>query len=196
MAKIKALANGTKKDVILKNASALFRKKGFKATSLRELAETMDIEAPSLYNHIDSKAALLEEICFGVAKDFTEYMNLIIGSNENAVLKLTKLIRFHIQKIYTNFDNVFVSNHEWKQLSKKQLVEFLIQRKAYENSFIEIINEGIKKKLFKTLHPQITVLTILSAVRGLEFLHSHKSEFSIEILEENMVQHLLTGIIK
>lgn len=196
MAKIKTLANGTKKDVILKNASALFRKKGFKATSLRELAETMDIEAPSLYNHIDSKAALLEEICFGVAKDFTEYMNTIIGSKESAVDKLSKVIRFHIQKIYTDFDNVFVSNHEWKQLSKKQLVEFLIQRKAYEIAFIEIINEGIKKKLFKTLHPQITVLTILSAVRGLEFLHSHKNEFSIEILEENMVQHLLTGIIK
>ncbi len=196
MAKIKTLANGSKKDVILKNASALFRKKGFKATSLRELAETMDIEAPSLYNHIDSKAALLEEICFGVAKDFTEYMNLIIGSKESAVDKLSKLIRFHIQKIYTDFDNVFVSNHEWKQLSKKQLVEFLIQRKAYENAFVEIINEGVKKKLFKTLHPQITVLTILSAVRGLEFLHSHKNEFSIEILEENMVQHLLTGIIK
>ena len=196
MAKIKTLANGTKKDVIIKNASALFRKKGFKATSLRELAETMDIEAPSLYNHIDSKAALLEEICFGVAKDFTEYMNTIIGSKESAVDKLSKLIRFHIQKIYTDFDNVFVSNHEWKQLSKKQLVEFLIQRKAYENAFVEIINEKLKKKLFKTLHPQITVLTILSAVRGLEFLHSHKNEFSIEILEENMVQHLLTGIIK
>ncbi len=196
MAKIKTLANGSKKDVILKNASALFRKKGFKATSLRELAETMDIEAPSLYNHIDSKAALLEEICFGVAKDFTEYMNTIIGSKESAVDKLSKLIRFHIQKIYTDFDNVFVSNHEWKQLSKKQLVEFLIQRKAYENAFVEIINDGVKKKLFKTLHPQITVLTILSAVRGLEFLHSHKNEFSIEILEENMVQHLLTGIIK
>jgi TetR/AcrR family transcriptional regulator, cholesterol catabolism regulator len=196
MAKIKTLANGTKKEVILKNASALFRKKGFKATSLRELAETMNIEAPSLYNHIDSKAALLEEICFGVAKDFTEYMNTIIGSKESVVDKLSKLIRFHIQKVYTDFDNVFVSNHEWKQLSKKQLVEFLIQRKAYENAFVEIINEGVKKKLFQTLHPQITVLTILSAVRGLEFLHSHKNEFSIEILEENMVQHLLTGIIK
>ena len=196
MAKIKALTNGTKKDVILKNASALFRKKGFKATSLRELAETMDIEAPSLYNHIGSKAELLEEICFSVAKDFTDYMNTLLLSKENPVEKTSKLIRFHIQKMYADFDNVFVSNHEWKQLSKKQLTEFLTQRKAYEHAFVEIINDGVKKKYFKTLHPQITVLTILSAVRGLEFLHGHKNEYSIESLEENMVQHLLTGIIK
>jgi TetR/AcrR family transcriptional regulator, cholesterol catabolism regulator len=196
MAKIKTLINGTKKDVILKNASALFRKKGFKATSLRELAETMDIEAPSLYNHIGSKSELLEEICFSVAKDFTEYMNTIMASKDDAVEKISKLIRFHIQKMYTDFDNVFVSNHEWKQLQKKQLTEFLSQRKAYESAFIEIINEGIKKRFFKTLHPQITVLTILSAVRGLEFLHDHKNEYGIESLEENMVQHLLTGIIK
>jgi TetR/AcrR family transcriptional regulator, cholesterol catabolism regulator len=196
MAKIKTLTNGTKKDVILKNASALFRKKGFKATSLRELAETMDIEAPSLYNHIGSKSELLEEICFSVAKDFTEYMNTILSSKENAVEKTIKLIRFHIQKMYTDFDNVFVSNHEWKQLPKKQLTEFLTQRKVYENAFVEIINDGVKKKLFTILHPQITVLTILSAVRGLEFLHGHKNEYSIESLEENMVQHLLTGITK
>jgi TetR/AcrR family transcriptional regulator, cholesterol catabolism regulator len=41
MAKIKTHTNGTKKDVILKNASSLFRTNGFRATSLRELADTM-----------------------------------------------------------------------------------------------------------------------------------------------------------
>ncbi len=196
MAKIKTLTNGTKKDVILKNASTLFRKKGFKATSLRELAETMDIEAPSLYNHIGSKAELLEDICFSVAKDFTEYIDTIISSKENAVEKISKLIGFHIQKMYADFDYVYVSNHEWKLLPKKQLAEFLAQRKAYENAFVDIIQEGIKKKTIKNIHPQITVLTILSALRGLEFLHSHKNEYSLESIEENMIQHLLTGIKK
>jgi hypothetical protein len=33
-------------------------------------------------------------------------------------------------------------------------------------------------------------------VRGLELTQKHKNEFTIEQLEDNMVQHLLNGIIK
>lgn len=196
MAKIKVQANGTKKDIIVKNAAALFRKKGFAATSVRELAESLGIEAPSLYNHIGSKVELLQEICFAVAEDYTANMNRIIDSTENTAQKIEAIIRFHVRKLSTDFDRVFVADHEWKQLPKKKLEEFLMFRRTYEKHMIDIISEGIEKKLFKNLLPSITVLTILSAVRGLELTQKHKNEFTIEQLEDNMVQHLLNGIIK
>ena len=83
MAKIKSTANGTKKDAIIKKAAALFRNKGFKATSMRELAEKIGVEAPSLYNHIGSKSELLQAICFKVAEDFTLHLqayNLVFSN--------------------------------------------------------------------------------------------------------------------
>ena len=61
---------------------------------------------------------------------------------------------------------------------------------------IDIIKDGIEKKLFKNILPSIVVLAILSAVRGLELRQRHKNEFTIEELEETMVEHLLHGIIK
>jgi TetR/AcrR family transcriptional regulator, cholesterol catabolism regulator len=196
MAKIKVLANGTKKDIILKNAAALFRKKGFSATSVRELAESLGIEAPSLYNHIGSKVELLQEICFAVAEDYTTNMNILIDSTDSAAQKMEAIIRFHVRKLSTDFDRVFVSDHEWKHLPKNKLEEFLMYRRNYEKHIIDIITKGIEKKVFKNLLPNITVLTILSAVRGLELRQKHKNEFTIEQLEDNMVQHLLNGIIK
>ncbi|MEQ1553529.1 MAG: TetR/AcrR family transcriptional regulator [Ferruginibacter sp.] len=196
MAKIKNNINNTKKDIVLKNAAILFRKKGFKATSLRELADTMGIEAPSLYNHINSKAELLHNICFGVANDFMTNLQAVIATKESAVEKIAMLIRFHILKIYSDFDNVFVANHEWKQLSKKDLSAFITQRKDYENCVIEIIHTGQKNKQMKLLNAKIMVLTILSAVRGLEILQSHKNNFSLEELQDNMVEQLLNGIVK
>jgi TetR/AcrR family transcriptional regulator, cholesterol catabolism regulator len=196
MAKIKVQANGTKKDIIVKNATALFRKKGFSATSVRELAESLGIEAPSLYNHIGSKVELLQEICFAVAEDYTANMNRIMNSTENAAQKMEAVIRFHVRKLSTDFDRVFVADHEWKQLPKKKLEEFLMFRRNYEKHIVDIVTEGIDKKVFKNLLPNITVLTILSAVRGLELTQKHKNEFTIEQLEDNMVQHLLNGIIK
>ena len=196
MAKIKVQANGTKKDIIVKNAAALFRKKGFAATSVRELAESLGIEAPSLYNHIGSKVELLQEICFAVAEDYTSNMNKIMDSTDNAAQKMEAIIRFHVRKLSTDFDRVFVADHEWKQLPKKKLEEFLMFRRNYEKHIVDIVTEGIDKKVFKNLLPNLTVLTILSAVRGLELTQKHKNEFTIEQLEDNMVQHLLNGIIK
>ena len=54
----------SKKEFILKKAAQMFREKGFAATSMRDLAETVGIEAASLYNHIRSKNEMLESICF------------------------------------------------------------------------------------------------------------------------------------
>lgn len=196
MAKIKIETNESIKDRILVNAAELFRKKGFAAASVRELAETLGIEAPSLYNHIGSKAELLQEICFEVAKDYTLHMDKLLVSKKNAAEKIAEIIRFHVRKLSTDFDKVFVSEHEWKRLPQKFLEDFLAQRKTYETNMIEIVKEGITKKIFKNLLPSIAVLSILSAVRGLELRQRHKNEFTIDELEETMIQHLLHGITK
>ena len=196
MAKIKIITNGSIKNMILINAAELFRKKGFAAASVRELAEALGIEAPSLYNHIGSKAELLQEICFEVAKDYTLHMDEVLASKKNAIEKTAEIIRFHVRKLSTDFDKVFVSEHEWKRLPQKYLEEFLAQRKLYEKNMIDIVKEGIAKKIFKNILPSIAVLAILSAVRGLELRQRHKNEFTIEELEETMVEHLLHGIIK
>ncbi len=59
-----------------------------------------------------------------------------------------------------------------------------------------LIEAGIEKKEIKNLHPYVTGLTILSAVRGLEFWHGHKKNVTAQDLENDMVNHLLHGIVK
>ena len=196
MAKIKASGNGTIQDAITKKAAALFRKKGFKATSMRELAENIGVEAPSLYNHIGSKSELLQNICFKIANDFTVQLQLVESSKQTTIQKIEDLIRFHIHMMVDSFDEVFVANHEWKQLEEPYLSNFLNQRKRYESRMVQLVKEGIKKKALKDIHPHVAVLTILSAVRGLEFWQRHKKELAAEELENNIVNHLLNGLIK
>ena len=196
MAKIKASANGTKQDAITNKAAALFRKKGFKATSMRELAENIGVEAPSLYNHIGSKSELLQNICFKIANDFTAQLQLVEGSKQKTIQKIEDLIRFHIHMMVDSFDEVFVANHEWKHLEEPYLSNFLNQRKLYESRMVQLVKDGIKRKELKNIHPHVAVLTILSAVRGLEFWQRHKKELAAGELENNIVNHLLNGLIK
>ena len=53
-----------------------------------------------------------------------------------------------------------------------------------------------KAQELKKINPYVAVLTILSAVRGLEIWQRHKNNLPAEELEKQMIQHLLTGIIK
>ena len=196
MAKIKPGKNGSKKEVIIKKASALFRARGYNAASMRELADSIGVEAPSLYNHIGSKSELLQAICFKIAREFTSQLVETENSGGSKLFMIEYIIRFHIRMMLEQFDEVFVANHEWKHLKEPWLSQFLNQRRDYEKRLVVLIEEGIRSNEFKKSNPYVTVLTLLSAVRGLEFWLRHKKNFSAQVLENDMVDHLLKGMIK
>ena len=191
MAKIKSGKNASKKDIIIKKAALLFKTKGFNAASMRELAEAVGVEAPSLYNHISSKSELLQAICFKVANEFTTQLDETENINTGITNKIELTIRFHINMMLEEFDEVFVANHEWKHLQEPFLSNFLNQRRGYEKKLVALIEEGVKKKELKNINPYVAVLTLLSAVRGLEFWQRHKKNISTKVLEDDMVTHFL-----
>lgn len=196
MARIQPAKNGTRKDVIIRKASALFRTKGFVATSMRDLAISVGVEAPSLYNHIGSKSELLQDICFKIAVEFTTQLEKTEGKDVSVLIKLEEIIRFHIHMMLEEFDEVFVANHEWKYLKEPYLSNFLNQRRSYEKRLVTMVEAGIVTNEFKKSNPYVTVLTLLSALRGLEFWLRHKKKFSQKELEDEMVDHLLKGMVR
>jgi AcrR family transcriptional regulator len=99
MARIKTDNNLTRKEVIVTKAANLFREKGFKAASMRDLAEAVGVEAASLYNHIKSKTELLHELCFSVANRFLHKIDEVELEKTGSVEKIEKLLRFHINEM-------------------------------------------------------------------------------------------------
>lgn len=194
MAKILTKKNGTKKEMIIQKAAALFKSKSYSTASMRELAEALGVEAPSLYNHIGSKSELLQAICFRVGNEFSVQIEMIENSSETVTNKIEAIIRFHIQTMIGNFDEVFVANHEWKHLQEPYLSDFLNIRRNYEKSLVALVETGIKRNEIKIINPYVAVLTILSAVRGLEFWQRNKKNVSEQELEDDMVNHLMNGI--
>jgi len=194
MAKIKQGKNASKKEVITQKAATLFKSKGFSSASMRQLAEALGVEAPSLYNHIGSKSELLQAICFKIADAFKLYLDATENDTDNHATRLEHIIRFHIRMMLGHFDEVYVANHEWKHLKEPYLSHFLMQRRGYEKRLISLMEGGIAAKEFRQTNPYVAVLTILSAVRGIEFWQQHKKNISSLVLEDDMVNHLLKGI--
>jgi AcrR family transcriptional regulator len=116
MARIKTDSHTSRREVIIAKAALLFREKGFKAASMRDLAESVGVEAASLYNHIKSKTELLHELCFGVANRFMQKIEEVEQEKIPAAEKIEKILRFHIHEMIHHYEEVYVSDREWKHL--------------------------------------------------------------------------------
>lgn len=191
-----AQKKSTKKEIILEKAAVMFREKGFSATSMRDLAESVGIEAASLYNHIQSKSQILQEIVFRAADDCNQHLDKLTEENASCSVKIESIIRFHVQMMLNRFEDYHVMTHEWIHLSEPHLSNFINQRRTYVQKLESIVEECIQKKEFKPILPYVAVLTILSAVRGLEFWHRSQKKITPAELEENMVTHLISGLKK
>jgi AcrR family transcriptional regulator len=196
MAKIKTAKNTSKRTTIIQKAAELFKEKSYASASMRELADNLGVEAPSLYNHIGSKSELLESICNSIGESFIQQLEEIARSNEPTIKKIETIIRFHIRMMVNNFNEVYVANHEWKQLTEPHLSNFLNIRRSYEKGLVQWVEKGIQEKICRDINPYVAVLTILSAVRGLEFWQRNKKNISPQLLEDEMVNHLLNGLIQ
>lgn len=197
MGRIKTSDNASRKDVIVQKAAILFKEKGFKAASMRELAEVVGVEAASLYNHIKSKNELLHEICFSVANRYNQKLDeLETQETANSLQKVETLLRFHIEGMVIHFEEVFVSDREWKYLSEPYLSNFQNQRRTYRKRFAAIIEDGIKKKEIKKIDATTAVLIMLHAISGIESWHRSKQKINGSELEENMIAILVGGLKK
>ena len=57
-----------------------------------------------------------------------------------------------------------------------------------------IIEQGMQAGQMKQIEPYVAVLTILSAIRGIESWHRSRKIITEEVLEENMVKFLVEGL--
>jgi AcrR family transcriptional regulator len=183
MAKIRSKKNSSKKDTIIEKASKLFREKGFGAASMRDLAEHVGVE-------------ILQAICFKVANDFLSHLEAVQASPEPTLKKLELIIRFHIRMMMDQYEFVYISDHEWRHLPEPYLSNFLNQRRNYRRSLSDLIARGIERGEMKSIEPYVAVLTLLSAISGIESWHRSRKTIPPDVLENNMVKYLIEGLKK
>ncbi|HZK76640.1 MAG TPA: TetR/AcrR family transcriptional regulator [Candidatus Kapabacteria bacterium] len=184
----------SRKDQIRQKAQTLFRERGYRATSMRDLAETLGMEAASLYNHISSKEELLQQICFAMASQFFEAVEPVAASALAPKEKLRAAIEAHLSVIAANSDASAVFLHEWRHMGEPLLNDFKLMRRRYEQIFRKIIDDGIAKESFRNIDAMIAARTILSGTNWTYETHKSHGKLSSQNLSE-IATILLEGIV-
>ncbi len=183
----------TRKEEIVQTAEILFKKKGYSAVTMRDIAQAMGIKAASLYNHIQSKQQILSEIIIKIGEDFTEGMAEIVSAELSSIQKLEKIIGLHVKITMKNPSRMATMNNDWMHLEEK--IDYYLQlRRNYEESFRQILKEGIEKQELKAVNPEIILFSILSTLRSLYLWIPKKEDIHQEDLLNTLCKVLLTGI--
>ena len=188
------LEKATKKQIILEAAAKLFRDRGYSATSMRDLAREVRLNPSSLYNHIDSKEDMLQEICFRNAHRFMQGISEIEQLSISNLEKIKALLCLHVEVATSDITSITSFNDEWRHLEEPHLSQFLYLRRDYEKRFLSIIQAGINEGEIKNINPQVLFFTILSSVRWLYDWVKKEHDFSCQALQNQFCEMLLDGV--
>ena len=148
-------------------ASALFRERGYAATSVRDIAQALNLQGGSLYAHMASKEDVLWSIVSRAADRFNAEVAPVAAERASGPIRLRKMIRAHVEVVTSDQKNAAVFLHEWRFLSQERRDQMAARRDAYEALFRRVIDEGIGTGDFEAVDSRLTAMAILSSLNGI-----------------------------
>lgn len=187
----------SRKEQVIRSAAQLFREKGYAASSMRDLAQNLGIEAASLYSHIKSKEEILQSLCFDMAAEFRKSLQEVETKKVSASEKLKLGIIGHIQVMAKDLIASAVFMNEHRHLSQPYLRDFLLLRINYINRFKDMIEEGIKKGEFKeNIDKKLAVMTLFSSLNWMPMWYDPESNIMPNEIGQQLADMLVNGLKK
>jgi TetR/AcrR family transcriptional regulator, cholesterol catabolism regulator len=157
----------TRRQQIEDAASALFRERGYAATSVRDIAQALNLQGGSLYAHVASKEDVLWSIVGRAADRFHSEVGPIASQSSPASDRLRRMILAHVGVLTSAQRDAAVFLHEWRLLSPSRRAHVAERRDAYEGLFRRTIADGIESGDFAPTDVRLTAMAMLSALNGI-----------------------------
>jgi len=190
------MATSTRRTEIIAQAARLFRKKGYAATSIRDIAEEVGMKSASLYNHINQKKDILEELLLSLADLYTKGIEDIAHSPLTSIEKLERIVAEQIRITLAQPDAVALIPSDWVHLEDTPRAHFLKQRDTYDGLFRKIFTQAIEDGYLKEVDVDIAAFSILSTLRWLYSWVAKNKSVNPVVLEVELKQNLLGGLRK
>lgn len=171
-------------------AVELIAEHGFEAMSLRQLAERVGVKAASLYNHINSKQALLQDLLRGVMAELLATSRAELAGVTDPVARMSAFVSVHIRFHTDRRNEVVIATTELRSLDAKGYREIVKLRGAYEQQLFDILARGHASGVFQVSNAKITAYSIIAALTGVTLWYREGGE-----LERQEIIHRYTELV-
>lgn len=178
---------------ILEAAAELIRERGYVNVTLDQIAEKLHISKVSIYHHWTSKQELIFDIHRIAYKVVIESLEKIAGDDDSPDSKFRRAIENHVSQAVVAGIGPMLPQQDWLVISrhKKEIVKL---RDAYEDMLCGIINEGIRKGVFRQVDVKLLVYTVVGAANYTWVWYSPKGTMTPKEIAAHMSGFILDGI--
>jgi len=160
------LASMTKKEQIINKALELFGSKGYDSTSIRELSQEAGINVAMINYYFGSKEKLFEEMVAHKAEYMKVKLQELLDSKElSPIEKVNKVVEEYVTRIFSKPIVHRIIHREMLLNVRPEMHRVIISIFSTNGAiFKKIIEEGIRKKEFRKVDPELTLASITGTI--------------------------------
>jgi AcrR family transcriptional regulator len=157
---------GSRREELLRIAAALFAQRGFKNTTVRDIADAAGILSGSLYHHFDSKESMVDELLATFQSSLFKTYDEIVGSDLDPRAKVDAVVRASFDAIHDHHDEVAIFQGDSSYLMEFERFAYLREHnERFRTMWLDLLTEGIRSgALRRDLDPELTYRFIRDTV--------------------------------
>lgn len=184
----------TNRDRIFKTAISLFSARGFRGTSIRDIANEMHISISNIYHHFGNKEGLLVAILMHSSERLVENLKQVSEQALPPKEKLKRLLETHIRLAgtYTEETKIFFLDEE--HLSDEgEAVNRKIQRQIY-GFYKNVLQELDDAGLIECRSIKVLAFNIFGVINWQLRWYRKNGPLSFEEIQEEVVSFIMKGV--
>ena len=135
---------GTRRQELLAIAAKLFAERGFKNTTVRDIADAAGILSGSLYHHFDSKESIVDELLDSFQQELWREYDAIEASDRTPREKLDAVVRTSFDAIDRHHSEVAIFQPDAAYLATFDRFAYLVERnKRFRDLWTGLLTEGV-----------------------------------------------------
>lgn len=134
----------TRRDELLAIAGRLFAERGFKNTTVRDIADAAGILSGSLYHHFDSKESMVDELLDTFQTELWKKYDAIEASDLSPKRKLEAIVRASFEAIGEHRNEVAIFQSDALYLATFDRFGYLIERnRKFRTLWTGLLEAGV-----------------------------------------------------
>ncbi len=182
-----------KRMAILRTAGRLFNQKGFRETSLNDLAHELQVTKPTLYYYVENKEDILFQCLLGAITYLLDETETIQQSQLSGIDKLTRFIHLFTSILDDELGRC-LAHPGPEPLSDKYQRQIDPLYVRLDTNMRQIIDHGVKDGSLRRCNPKITAFTIFGSIYWMTKWYQVGGEMTTKDVAEEMVAIFTNGL--
>ncbi|MEV5413674.1 TetR/AcrR family transcriptional regulator [Thermopolyspora sp. NPDC052614] len=157
-----------RRDHLVKLAAEIFARKGFQATTVREIAKEAGILSGSLYHHFDSKETIVDEVLSTFLEDLIGRYRAILAKGGDPRQVLTAMVHTAFGTLEPHRAAITVMQNDWSYLRSLpgDRFDYLVAAEdEVERMWVDQIKRGQAEGFFRAdVDPKVTYRMIRDTI--------------------------------